>query len=298
MFSSVELRCPECKCALDTGEFELQCTSCSNVYNLHNGIPIMIPDRSDERKEEVKRMFTAMNQSLEENGLSRFSTFINWGYVPIGDPYPVMSKSNSLRLLNEIMDSVDLNGQTVLEVACGRGGNIHALCKTFKPKTIIGLDLTESNITFCSRNNRHEQAFYCVGDAEMLPFASGSFDIVLNIESSDLYTNIEHFLDEVHRVLKPGGVFLYADDLPSEKFRKVKAYMRELGFVIHLHRDITMNTILSCESSLNTRLKTLNDVASSDGEIMASMGAPGTALVEEMKDGRRLYLILHLVKPL
>lgn len=49
------------------------------------------------------------------------------------------------------------------------------------------------------------------GNAEHLPFPARSFDIVLNVESSHLYTNINKFLEEVYRVLKPDGYFCWAD---------------------------------------------------------------------------------------
>lgn len=44
-----------------------------------------------------------------------------------------------------------------------------------------------------------------------MPFSSQSFDIILNVESSHLYTNINEFLNEVYRVLKPNGYFCWSD---------------------------------------------------------------------------------------
>ncbi|MFD1906521.1 class I SAM-dependent methyltransferase [Paenibacillus rhizoplanae] len=81
----------------------------------------------------------------------------------------------------------------VLEIACGRGGNVRALCKSYGPRTVAGLDLTEANIAFCLAGNRYEQATFCVGDAEELPLPDECCDIVLNIESSDLYPRITRF---------------------------------------------------------------------------------------------------------
>jgi ubiquinone/menaquinone biosynthesis C-methylase UbiE len=50
-----------------------------------------------------------------------------------------------------------------------------------------------------------------VGDAQRLPFADASFDVVLNVEASHCYPDFPGFLDEVARVLKPGGRFGHAD---------------------------------------------------------------------------------------
>jgi ubiquinone/menaquinone biosynthesis C-methylase UbiE len=51
------------------------------------------------------------------------------------------------------------------------------------------------------------------GDAQSLPFADESFDVVINIEASHGYPDFPRFLAEVARVLRPGGRFLYADVL-------------------------------------------------------------------------------------
>ena len=49
------------------------------------------------------------------------------------------------------------------------------------------------------------------GSAQDLPFLSNYFDIVLNLESSHCYPEFEKFLTEVARVLRPGGLFIFAD---------------------------------------------------------------------------------------
>jgi ubiquinone/menaquinone biosynthesis C-methylase UbiE len=42
------------------------------------------------------------------------------------------------------------------------------------------------------------------GDALRLPFGNGSFDVLINVESSRAYDSIERFLHEANRVLRPG----------------------------------------------------------------------------------------------
>ena len=46
-----------------------------------------------------------------------------------------------------------------------------------------------------------------VGDAERLPFGDGTFDVVLNVESSHCYGRFDLFLGEVRRVLRPERPF-------------------------------------------------------------------------------------------
>lgn len=50
-----------------------------------------------------------------------------------------------------------------------------------------------------------------VGDATDLPYPSESFDTVLSLEAISHYLDYRPFLDEAHRVLRPGGVLVVSD---------------------------------------------------------------------------------------
>ncbi|WP_158454059.1 methyltransferase domain-containing protein [Paenibacillus durus] len=301
--------CPRCKQTLKKRESSFDCTSCGASYPVQGGsIPHLLPESSaqetmeqKEQKAAVKEMFTSFNRALEDNGVSRFSTFINWGYAEPGDEnggasLPRGVNHQSLRLLQEILNGVDVQGKDVLEIACGRGGNVRALCKSYGPRTVAGLDLTEANIAFCLASNRYEQASFCVGDAEELPIPDASCDIVLNIESSDLYPRINRFYDEVFRVLKAGGVFVYADDLDALKFEEGERYLLELGFEVSLSRDISEQVLLASDLARGSRLAALGDTLGKENAVWETMGVPGTPIYDDMRTGKRRYKILHLAK--
>lgn len=103
-------------------------------------------------------------------------------------------------------------GKAVLEVSCGHGGGASYLARTFRPARYVGLDLNAAGVEFCRRRHAGIAGleFVC-GDACALPFADGSFDVVVNVEASHCYPDFARFLSEVARVLRPGGRFLYAD---------------------------------------------------------------------------------------
>ena len=44
-----------------------------------------------------------------------------------------------------------------------------------------------------------------------MPVASGSYDVVLNVESSHCYPNFDRFLNEAIRVLRSNGYLVFAD---------------------------------------------------------------------------------------
>lgn len=46
------------------------------------------------------------------------------------------------------------------------------------------------------------------GDADRLPFADGTLDVVINVEASHYYPNFPRFFAGFARVLRPGGHLL------------------------------------------------------------------------------------------
>jgi ubiquinone/menaquinone biosynthesis C-methylase UbiE len=57
---------------------------------------------------------------------------------------------------------------------------------------------------------------YVQGVSETLPFADGSLDMVSCRFGAHHFIRLEEALAEMSRILKPGGVFLLADTVPSE----------------------------------------------------------------------------------
>ncbi|MFO1089105.1 MAG: class I SAM-dependent methyltransferase [Hyphomicrobiales bacterium] len=106
-------------------------------------------------------------------------------------------------------------GETVLEVGCGGGDGVAALLRC-KPEAVVGLDASATMIARARRRNGGAVAAGLLdlieADAAAIPLASNSVDAVLAV-------NVAYFFDdpgclqEIHRVLKPGGrVVLYVSD--------------------------------------------------------------------------------------
>lgn len=132
-----------------------------------------------------------------------------------------------------------LAGRRVLEVGCGHGGGASYLTRTMRPESYTGLDRNGSGVEFCRRQHQVPGLSFMQGDAEDLPFPDGSFDAVVNVESSHCYLHPERFLAEVARVLVPGGVFLYTDAWPRERHADWDAYLEGSPMRVESWRDIS-----------------------------------------------------------
>src|SRR5215217_6326948 len=142
--------------------------------------------------------------------------FLNYGYEqdpPMALPLAEPDEPHRffIQLYHRTATQADLRGKHVLEVSCGHGGGASYLHRTFHPASYTGLDLNPAGIEFCRKRHQLPGLDFVHGDAEQLPFAEHSFDVVLNVEASHLYPHFPRFLAEAARVLKPGGHFLYTD---------------------------------------------------------------------------------------
>ena len=110
---------------------------------------------------------------------------------------------------------------TVLDVATGTG--FTALAFAPRVGSVVGLDVSPGMLrqaeAYAAERGITNAAFQ-EGAAELLPFAGGSFDLVTCRVAPHHFLDIQKFLSETARVLKPGGAFVLADttvpdDLPE-----------------------------------------------------------------------------------
>jgi SAM-dependent methyltransferase len=110
--------------------------------------------------------------------------------------------------LHHLLRLVDFDGhrgQSVLEVGCGAGVDLARFAKG--GATVTGVDLSPSAIDL-ARTNLAQQGLAAdlrVADAEQLPFADATFDFVFAHGVVQYTAHPRRLVDEVRRVLKPGG---------------------------------------------------------------------------------------------
>jgi SAM-dependent methyltransferase len=110
----------------------------------------------------------------------------------------------------------------VLEVGCGSGANLWMIAR--EGFAAHGIDLSSEGVALCRKMLAHWGTSADVRVADMIstPFAAGHFDAVVDVFSSYCLDErgFARFLDEVARLLRPGGRFFsYAPSKESNAFR-------------------------------------------------------------------------------
>jgi len=104
-------------------------------------------------------------------------------------------------------------GESILDVGSGPGNQAYELSPLVSPGGAIeGVDPAESAIAISSRRcSGLTNTKFKIGDAEQLPYADSAFDAVMSSQVFEYLNNVSGGLQEIYRVLRPGGRVLIHD---------------------------------------------------------------------------------------
>jgi ubiquinone/menaquinone biosynthesis C-methylase UbiE len=188
--------------------------------------------------------------------------FMNYGWADLDPaapqiPLDAQDEANRycIQLYHHVAAAADLTGLDVLEVGSGRGGGASYIARYLKPRSVVGLDITAGAIRFCNARYQVRNLSFVHGDAKFLPFDTGSFDAVVNIESSHCYRSMDRFLAGVHRVLRPNGYFLFADHRERGEIDVLRDQLHRCGLTLLREQTITPNVLRALDLDNDRKLR-------------------------------------------
>jgi arsenite methyltransferase len=106
-------------------------------------------------------------------------------------------------------------GERVLDLGCGAGTDSLVAARMVGPEGHVrGIDMTPEMLDKARRSAAEMDAAnveFVEGEAEALPFAEASFDVVISNGVIDLIPDKDAVFSELYRVLVPGGRIQIAD---------------------------------------------------------------------------------------
>jgi len=103
----------------------------------------------------------------------------------------------------------------IIDIGCGFGATNLVLAKRLVDSEIVGIDLSEPLLRLARRAaeaaNVGERVRYEKADVHQIPYEDNSFDVVINVNMVHLVEEPIQMLNEIERVLVPGGFLFIAD---------------------------------------------------------------------------------------
>lgn len=144
------------------------------------------------------------------------------------------------RLL-QMLEGVQYAPTTILDLGCGTGYFRRALRQRYPCARYVGLDIAAGMVSH-ARDRSGGDGGWIVADAEALPFACESFDLVFSSLAMQWCYRPEHLFAELARVLRPGGLCVFTTLGPQ-----TLSELREAWAAVDSHQHV--NTFLP-ESAL------------------------------------------------
>ena len=125
-----------------------------------------------------------------------------------GEKMKKLSPCSDAQVLSALREYCPAPG-ALLDAGCGRGERLAAAMAALPKTACCGIDLDPENAA--EARARCPGAEIVTGDVCALPWMGGQFDAALCECTLSLLDAPERCLEELHRVLRPGGVLLLSD---------------------------------------------------------------------------------------
>lgn len=155
---------------------------------------MMNPDAIGSRRLDKRRVAEAFNRAA--------ATYAD---------HAVLQDAVVARLV-ERMDLFRIDPAIILDVGCGTGNGLRRLRRRYPRARILGLDLALEMLHVARRGWRRLWAreSYLCGDAESLPLATASVDLVFSSMVLQWCPSLDAACAEFRRVLRPEGLLLFS----------------------------------------------------------------------------------------
>jgi malonyl-CoA O-methyltransferase len=158
------------------------------------------------------------------------------------DHSAVLQQEVTERLL-EKLDVVRIAPAWILDAGCGTGSALPGLAKRYSDAQLVALDISRNMLTQCAgHGGMFNRPMRVCADMEQLPFASDSFDLIFSSLSLQWCNDLDAAFNEAFRVLRPGGLYVFASFGP-DTLKELRESWRRVDGRVHVNRFEDMHDV-------------------------------------------------------
>ncbi|MCJ7656091.1 MAG: class I SAM-dependent methyltransferase [Dehalococcoidia bacterium] len=206
------LACPDCRTRLNQkNEFQLECESCKQVFEIRENIPILLTKEFDRSPSSQDKKFELefMKQAVQNDAVKGFDRGV----------YAGLKEQEYRDLFDKVLIPSGDEERLILDLGCGVGLSSIILSKY--GYEVAGLDIIFEGLrkTKTIVEPGEILPFLVVGDVEHTPFLNQIFDAIFVGGVFHHFPNYVMALEECYRILKTKGRLIALEpnwlDLPS-----------------------------------------------------------------------------------
>ena len=232
-------------------------------------------------------MFAAVSQSPTLRNIWRVVYGLD--YPEEADPFSFVTLTDLRRIAGELEVG---RGQTLVDLACGRGGPGLWIAKE-TGASLVGVDFSEVAVDEArqqaSQLGLSEHARFLVGNADATGLPESSLDAVMSVDSFWLFPDKPGAAAEVARILRPGGRFVFTtwdfDHTPPGWPPQVLHHgdlLREAGFLLKVYEETP--------DWLRRQVAVYEGILTSQPELVAELGE--SAASDMIAEARQMPAVL------
>ncbi len=181
-----------------------------------------------------------MNMNDETRHFNKYAQIIDLNQIHINAVFNQGHREGNF-ILKQLPKN--MKGKKILDLGCGIG--VTSIFFAKQGASVIGIDISPKMISKASKlANIHNtiKIKFRVGNVEKLDYLDQSFDIIFG-KSILHHVNYSKVIDEIYRVLKPGGIALFSDPLSYNPMAILYDKFVSKGLRSKTERRLTLNDI-------------------------------------------------------
>lgn len=142
------------------------------------------------------------------------------------------------------LDYIQIQPKTILDIGCGTGFITHGLKKKYPKATIVSLDISTAMLKTLSKLNDgwFKKSKTVCADAENLPFAEQSFDLIISSMTFQWCQNTQALFAGIHRCLKADGLLLFSS-FGTDTLKELNSAWAQVDTQVHVNQFEDMHNI-------------------------------------------------------